>query len=200
MSGSIPDKAVADSHRALHVSIPGTRLPAIITPSRLSKTSRGAGPLTGLRMAVKDIFNVKGIKSSGGSRAYYESYGPKSFNTETVELCLAAGVSLIGKTKTVAFALGGPSNGYEVDYQDPWSARGDGYQSTGGSSSGSGAAVAGYEWVDFALGTFSSTLIMCTLICFNISQASNNVLISCFRFRYWRKREIPRSLWWILWL
>lgn len=34
-----------------------------------------------------------------------------------------------------AFALGAPENGAEIDYMDPWNARADGYQTTGGSSS-----------------------------------------------------------------
>lgn len=59
----------------------------------------------------------------------------------------------MGKTKTIAFALGTPRNGWEVDYQDPWSFRGDGYQTTGGSSSGSSAAIVAYDWLDFTIGS-----------------------------------------------
>ncbi|KAJ4402242.1 hypothetical protein N0V85_005352 [Neurospora sp. IMI 360204] len=40
-----------------------------------------------------------------------------------------------------------------VDYQAPWNPRGDQYQSMGGSSSGSAAAVAAYDWLDIAIGT-----------------------------------------------
>ena len=113
----------------------------------------GEGPLAGLRFAVKDIFHVKGLKTSGGSRAYYDTYGPQNYTNAIVETSLAAGAQLVGKTKTIAFALGTPRNGWEVDYQDPWSFRGDGYQTTGGSSSGSSAAIVAYDWLDFTIGS-----------------------------------------------
>lgn len=45
-----------------------------------------------------------------------------------------------------------------VDYQAPWNPRGDQYQSTGGSSSGSAAAVAAYDLLDIAIGTDSRCL------------------------------------------
>ncbi|KAF1998772.1 amidase signature enzyme [Amniculicola lignicola CBS 123094] len=155
MSGSIPSPAAPGSHLTLQVSIPGTRLPAIIVPSRISSVTsqKDDGPLAGLRFAAKDIFHVKGLKTSGGSRAYYQVYGPQNYTTDTVEKSLAGGASLIGKTKTIAFALGAPNNGMEIDYPDPWNARSDGYESTGGSSSGSGSAVTAYDWVDFAIGS-----------------------------------------------
>jgi Asp-tRNA(Asn)/Glu-tRNA(Gln) amidotransferase A subunit family amidase len=153
MSGSIPDDASTGNHLTMQVSIPGTRTPAIIVPSRLRSWSEDAGPLAGLRFAVKDIFHVKGLKTSGGSRAFYQVYGPQNYTTQTVEKSLAGGAQLVGKTRTIAFALGAPNNGAEVDYLDPWNPRGDGYQSTGGSSSGSGSAATAYEWLDFTIGS-----------------------------------------------
>ncbi|KAK3316257.1 amidase signature domain-containing protein [Apodospora peruviana] len=153
MEGSIPDSKVPNKHQQLHVSLPGARLPHIIVPSRLASTRPDAGPLAGLRFAVKDIFHINGLKTSGGSRSYYQAFGYQNYTTETVQLTLDAGAQLVGKTKTIAFALGAPRNGMEVDYPDPWSARGDGYQNTGGSSSGSGAAVTAYDWIDFAIGS-----------------------------------------------
>ena len=42
-----------------------------------------------------------------------------------------------------------------VDFQAPWNPRADGYQSPAGSSSGSGAATASYDWVDIAIGSDS---------------------------------------------
>lgn len=115
--------------------------------------SASDSPLAGLRFAVKDIFHINGLKTSGGSRAYYETYGYQNYTTETVALCENAGASLVGKLRTITFALGTPRNGMSVDYHDPWNARGDGYMSTGGSSSGSGSAVVAYDWVDFTLGS-----------------------------------------------
>ncbi len=71
MEGSIPDGSEPGKHQQLQVSLPGARLPHIIIPSRLPSTSPGAGPLAGLRFAVKDLFHIKGLKTSGGSRSYY---------------------------------------------------------------------------------------------------------------------------------
>lgn len=153
MYGSVPDSTEAGKHQQMHISLPGSRMPNIIVPSKLSSTVAKAGPLTGLRYAVKDIFHINGLKTSGGSRAYYELYGYQNETTETVKFCEDAGASLVGKLRTITFALGTPRNGMSVDYHDPWNARGDGYMSTGGSSSGSGSAVVAYDWVDFALGS-----------------------------------------------
>lgn len=152
MSGSIPVDASTGTHLTMQVSVPGTRTPAIIVPSRIASTATD-GPLAGLRFAVKDIFHVKGLKTSGGSRAYYQVYGPQNYTTQTVEKSLAGGAQLVGKTRTIAFALGAPNNGAEIDYLDPWNPRGDGYQSTGGSSTGSGSAATAYEWLDFTIGS-----------------------------------------------
>lgn len=152
MSGSIPVDASTGTHLTMQVSVPGTRTPAIIVPSRISSADAD-GPLAGLRFAVKDIFHVKGLKTSGGSRAYYQVYGPQNFTTQTVEKTLSGGAQLVGKTRTIAFALGAPNNGAEIDYLDPWNPRGDGYQSTGGSSTGSGSAATAYEWLDFTIGS-----------------------------------------------
>ncbi|PVI03451.1 amidase signature enzyme [Periconia macrospinosa] len=155
ISGSVPTDVATGSHLAMQVSIPGTRTPAIIVPSRIKSvaSTEDVGPLAGLRFAVKDIFHVKGLKTSGGSRAYYQVYGPQNYTTQTVEKSLAGGAQLVGKTRTIAFALGAPNNGAEIDYLDPWNPRGDGYQSTGGSSSGSGSAATAYEWLDFTIGS-----------------------------------------------
>ncbi|KAH7395015.1 amidase signature domain-containing protein [Phaeosphaeria sp. MPI-PUGE-AT-0046c] len=152
MSGSIAVDASTGTHLTIQVSIPGTRTPAIIVPSRISSVGTD-GPLAGLRFAVKDIFHVKGLKTSGGSRAYYQVYGPQNYTTQSVDKTLAGGAQLVGKTRTITFALGAPNNGAEIDYLDPWNARGDGYQSTGGSSTGSGSAATAYEWLDFTIGS-----------------------------------------------
>ncbi|KAF2113157.1 hypothetical protein BDV96DRAFT_648131 [Lophiotrema nucula] len=151
MSGSMSNTAVAGSHLTFQVSIPGTRTPGIIVPSKISSaiSMEEVGPLAGLRF--KDIFHVQGLKTSGGSRAYYQVYGPQNYTTDIVKKSLAGGAQLVGKTRTIAFALGAPNNGQEIDYSDPWNSRGDGYQTTGGSSTGSGSAATAYDWIDFTI-------------------------------------------------
>jgi len=43
-----------------------------------------------------------------------------------------------------------------VDFQAPWNPRGDGYQSPVGSSSGSAAGIASYDWLDVTIGSDST--------------------------------------------
>jgi Asp-tRNA(Asn)/Glu-tRNA(Gln) amidotransferase A subunit family amidase len=42
-----------------------------------------------------------------------------------------------------------------VHYRAPWNPRADGHQSPAGSSSGSGVAVASYQWIDITIGSDS---------------------------------------------
>lgn len=113
----------------------------------------GDGPLAGLRFATKDLFHVKGVKTGAGSRSYYEAYPPQNHTSGVVLKFIDGGASLVGKTKTTQFALTTARNAWDLDYQNPWNPRGDGYLSPGGSSSGSGAAVGSYDWLDFAIGS-----------------------------------------------
>ncbi|KAH7312540.1 amidase signature domain-containing protein [Stachybotrys elegans] len=113
----------------------------------------GVGPLAGLRFALKDLFHLKGIKTSAGSRSWYAAFPPQNHTSGIILKTLAAGASVVGKTKTTAFALTNTRNGWSVDYHDPFNFRGDGYSSTGGSSSGSLAAAVAYDWVDFSIGS-----------------------------------------------
>lgn len=105
---------------------------------------------------MKDNFHLQGIRTSLCNRAYLELYGPQHSNAEVVERLTKAGASLIGKTYMSAFAMmEHPTQ--SVDFQAPFSPRGDGYQITGGSSGGSAAAVAAYDWLDFSLGSDSES-------------------------------------------
>jgi Asp-tRNA(Asn)/Glu-tRNA(Gln) amidotransferase A subunit family amidase len=143
-----------DDHRQLEIAGVYMGANAVAVPSRL-RFKVGSKPLAGLRIAVKDNFHIKGIRTSMCNKAYYEFYPP---NTQTAR-CIAdlenAGASILGTTKLAAFAA--TEEPLEcVDYQAPWNARGDGYQSPAGSSSGSGVAIASYEWLDIAIGSDTS--------------------------------------------
>lgn len=61
---------------------------------------------------------------------------------------------MVAKAKTVQFASGMASADWCVNLC-PTNPRGDGQLDTDCSSSGSAAAVAGYEWLDFAIGSDS---------------------------------------------
>ena len=66
---------------------------------------------------------------------------------------------MLGKTRLSSF-LSREEPSESVDFLTAWNPRADGYQSPGGSSSGSAAAVAAYDWVDIAIGTDSEGPIM----------------------------------------
>ncbi|KAF9776730.1 hypothetical protein IL306_005056 [Fusarium sp. DS 682] len=140
------------SFRPLPASNAGFSSQTIAVPSRLYYKPTAEKPLDGTRVGVKDIFDIKGIKTGAGSRAYYELYPAANQTAHVVQRLLDAGAIIIGKLKTTQFAA--PENARDaIDYQAPFNPRGDGYQEVGSSSSGPGSAIASYEWVDLALGS-----------------------------------------------
>lgn len=127
---------------------------SIAVPSRLRNTMTTARPLAGLRVAVKDIFQIKGICTSLCNRAYYELYPPATETAGCIDILCQLGASIVGNTKLASFAA--TEEPIEcVDFQAPWNPRADGYQSPAGSSSGSGVAIASYPWLDVAIGSDS---------------------------------------------
>ncbi|KAE8395063.1 hypothetical protein ETB97_003175 [Aspergillus alliaceus] len=125
----------------------------VAVPSRLYYTPTPEKPLAGLRLGVKDIFHVQGLKTSGGSRSYYYLYGTQNATAPAIQRLLDLGAVFVGKTGTVQFANGDRPTADWVDFHCPFNPRGDGYQSPSGSSSGSGAAIASYGWLDLAVGS-----------------------------------------------
>lgn len=110
------------------------------------RRERETGPLSGLRVAVKDNILAAGLPLTCGSDRVGVTPDGDAVVTERL---LDAGASLVGKTNMDAFAFG-PSGEFS-DYEpieNPTAAE----RVPGGSSSGSGAAVAGGA-VDVALGT-----------------------------------------------
>jgi Asp-tRNA(Asn)/Glu-tRNA(Gln) amidotransferase A subunit family amidase len=126
----------------------------VAVQSRLQTTATPSHPLAGWRVAVKDIFQIEGLKTSVCNRAFYDLYPPASQTAACIKLLEEKGALILGTTKLAAFAA--TEEPIEcVDYQAPWNPRADGYQSPAGSSSGSGVAVASYQWVDIAVGSDS---------------------------------------------
>lgn len=108
-----------------------------------------SGPLIGLTFAVKDLFDVAGYPTGGGSPHVLATSAVKMQTAPTVQKLLDAGARFVGKTHTdeLAFSLNGqnahfgtPVNGAAPD------------RLPGGSSSGSASAVSN-GLCDFALGT-----------------------------------------------
>lgn len=128
MSGSLPINTTSYSYITTNVGIPWALQQGIAVPSRLSSLPvTDDHPLAGLHFAVKDVIDVKGMKTSGGSRAYNQTYGPRNPSAKTVSQLFQGGARMIGKLRTTAFAQTVPVNSGEIDYQDPWNPRGDGY-------------------------------------------------------------------------
>ncbi len=95
------------------------------------------GPLHGIPFGLKDIYNTAGLLTSGGSAVAADNV-PTEDATATRKL-LEAGAILLGKLQTHEFAHGGPS--FDLPWppsRNPW----DLSRFTGGSSSGSAAALA----------------------------------------------------------
>ena len=109
----------------------------------------------GLRIGVKDIFHVRGVKTSICNRAYNNFYPERKDTAACLKRLVDCGAHLVGKTHLSSFAWREEPTEC-VDFPAPFNPRADGYQSPAGSSSGSGAAIASYEWLDFTIGTDST--------------------------------------------
>ncbi|KAF4440224.1 hypothetical protein F53441_12366 [Fusarium austroafricanum] len=122
-------------------------------PSRLYFTPTKEKPLAGVRMGVKDLYDLAGVKSSRGSRAWYRLYPAANKTAPAIQNLIDAGAVIVGTQKLSQFANGEKPTADWVDYHGPFNPRGDGYQVPSSSSSGAGASVASYEWLDLAVGS-----------------------------------------------
>lgn len=111
------------------------------------RLARGqAGLLEGVPFGLKDIIATQGVLTSGGSRLYGDHV--PDHDAALAERLVGAGGVLAAKLHTFEFACGGADNQAYGVCRNPW----DLERTTGGSSSGSGAAVAARE-VPLAIGT-----------------------------------------------
>jgi len=95
------------------------------------------GPLLGIPVAYKDIYETAGVRTTAHSRILLDNV-PKH-DAETVRRLHEAGTIMLGKLATHEFAIGGPATDLPwPPARNPWDTR----RFTGGSSSGSAAAVA----------------------------------------------------------
>lgn len=117
------------------------------TPDRALSQARAAedairrgeyrGPLHGIPLAVKDLMDMQGETTPAGSRVLADKVATE--DSEVVRLLDAAGAVIVGKTHMPEFAFSPASNNAHYGpVANPWNHAHD----TGGSSSGSGAAVA----------------------------------------------------------
>jgi aspartyl-tRNA(Asn)/glutamyl-tRNA(Gln) amidotransferase subunit A len=107
------------------------------------------GPLMGVPIGIKDLYSVEGMPTTAGTKMDVQDLiGPEGTLVQSLK---RAGCIILGKTKTVEFALGitgvSAPHGTPVN---PWDA--DTLRVPGGSSSGSAVAVAA-GLCAFALGS-----------------------------------------------
>lgn len=108
-----------------------------------------AGPLAGRQAAVKDLYDIAGEKTGGGSPEWLEDAAPAARHSVVVEKLLAAGATIAHRTipDEFFFSLTGTHSRYGI----PVNVRAPG-RVPGGSSSGSAAAMAA-GLCDFAMGS-----------------------------------------------
>jgi aspartyl-tRNA(Asn)/glutamyl-tRNA(Gln) amidotransferase subunit A len=98
---------------------------------------RDRGPLHGIPIAVKDLFAMRGVCTTAGSRIFENDI--PDFDSTVVERLEAAGAVILGKLNMHELAYGVTSaNPHFGIVRNPWNTE----RSPGGSSGGSGAAVA----------------------------------------------------------
>ena len=98
---------------------------------------RSRGPLHGIPIGLKDIYETKGVPTTGHSKVMIDHVPLR--DATVVQRFSEAGAIVLGKLATHEFAFGGPS--FDLPWppaRNPW----DTGRFTGGSSSGTGAAVA----------------------------------------------------------
>ena len=107
----------------------------------IKKNSRG------IPAAIKDIICTQGIKTTAGSKILSNFLPP--YNATVINKLIEQGISILGKTNCDEFAMGGSGeNSAFGSTKNPWNLN----KVTGGSSSGSAAAVAA-DLCAFALGS-----------------------------------------------
>jgi aspartyl-tRNA(Asn)/glutamyl-tRNA(Gln) amidotransferase subunit A len=112
------------------------------------------GPLHGRPVAVKDLVDMAGVVTAAGSPKLAAHRAER--DAEVVRRLRAAGMVIVGKTRTHEFAYGVQTPGTV----NPW----DEARIAGGSSGGSAAAVAA-GMVDYAIGTDTAGSIRIPAAC-----------------------------------
>lgn len=142
MSGVVEELA---QHR---LPDPSSVDPFVIGPTTLAKGPAG-GVLSGLRFAVKDLYDVAGTRTGAGNPVRLADAAVSTQHAATVKALVDAGAELVGKTVTDELALS--LSGTNIHYGTPINpVAAD--RVPGGSSSGSVSAVAS-GLIDFSLGT-----------------------------------------------
>src|SRR6266566_4782808 len=127
------EKLDGQLHSFIRVLADTARADARAAESEIA-AGRYRGPLHGIPIGLKDIYETAGVATTGHSKVM-QDHVPKA-DAFAVKRLKAAGAVVMGKLATHEFALGGPS--FDLPWppaRNPW----DTTRFTGGSSSGSGA-------------------------------------------------------------
>ncbi len=127
------------------------RFRSAFVPHDLPAPIAGAadGPLAGLTVAVKDMYDIAGTRTGGGNPDWLDAHPPAASHAAAIRRLLERGATVIGKTVCDEFFFS--VTGANAHYGTPVNPRAPG-RLPGGSSSGSAAAAAAGA-CDFALGS-----------------------------------------------
>ncbi|KAI1422275.1 amidase-like protein [Xylaria sp. FL1777] len=150
---TIPTQGDPHTYENLNAAAFGTSSLCVAVPSRLKATRLEQKPLAGMRIAIKDLFHLKGVHTGCGNRAYRLLHDASKTSSSAVESVIGLGGIIVGKNKTVEFGSSQEVIGDWCDYFYPFNCRGDGYIAGTGSSTGSASSLAAYPWLDITLGT-----------------------------------------------
>ncbi|MBV9860060.1 MAG: amidase [Alphaproteobacteria bacterium] len=143
---------IAAQDATLHAYVEVYRDEARLAAEAAEKAIRAGhavGPLHGVPIALKDLMDIEGRITTGGSMVWRDRRSPVT--ATLVRRFLAEGMILLGKTHTVEFAMGGwGTNEHLGTPWNPWDPQRK--RTPGGSSSGSGVAVAA-GMAPWAIGT-----------------------------------------------
>ncbi|KAF2740947.1 amidase family protein [Polyplosphaeria fusca] len=140
-----------DNYSPLGVFLPKFWDPMIPVPSRIYFWD-DERPLAGERVAIKDLYDLKGLQTSGGSQAWARITPIANGTAPSIQQILDLGGVVVGKQKLAQFASG--ANPWEwQDEHYPFNPRGDGWLTCSASSSGGGCSIAAYDWLDYAIGS-----------------------------------------------
>ncbi|HEX3954834.1 MAG TPA: amidase [Stellaceae bacterium] len=116
---------------------------------RAIRSGHAVGPLHGVPIALKDLMDLEGRVTTGGSMAWRDRRSPVT--ATLARRLITAGMIVLGKTHTVEFAMGGwGTNQHMGTPWNPWDLQTP--RTPGGSSSGSGVAVSS-GMAPWAIGT-----------------------------------------------
>jgi aspartyl-tRNA(Asn)/glutamyl-tRNA(Gln) amidotransferase subunit A len=135
-------KRIARRNAELHAFIAVYEADARLAAEAADKALRAGhrvGPLHGVPIALKDLVDLEGRITTGGSKVWEKRVSPVT--ATLAERLIAAGMIVLGKTHTVEFAMGSwGTNTHLGTPRNPWDLKV--HRTPGGSSSGSGVAVA----------------------------------------------------------